>query len=219
MSNSIAIALAWPETRCKQTGAWYDRPAEYLGISKDHYYKVGHSAIVLINPQNGHCHYFDFGRYHAPLGHGRVRDETTDHELKINTTALLTSDLELLNYQDIIDEIQPNQASHGDGQLYAGLSLINFQNAFKKAKEMQKLGAINYGPFILKGTNCSRFVNTLLIHSCLSPILKLKRIFPRTLTSTPIGIVKNLVNQRQANLHHSSVETENHIEECKILTS
>ena len=219
MRNSLAIALAWPETLCKQSGAWYDKPAEFFGVSKNHFYKVGHSAIVLINPENGHCHYFDFGRYHAPLGHGRVRDEVTDHELKINTTALLNADLKLLNYQDIIDEIQQNPSSHGDGQLYAGLSLIDFQSAFKKAKQMQKQGAINYGPFTLKGTNCSRFVNTILIHSSLSSILKLKLIFPKTLSPSPIGVVKNLKYQRQANLYQANLETQKNIEECKILTS
>ena len=48
-------------------------------IKKGNYYKVGHSAIVLINPNQLKCHYFDFGRYHAPKNYGRVRDEITDH--------------------------------------------------------------------------------------------------------------------------------------------
>ncbi|QTY27967.1 DUF6695 family protein [Flavobacterium sp. CS20] len=119
MQNSLAIALAWPETRCKQTGAWYDRPAEFLSISKNNYYKVGHSAIVLINPKNKKCLYFDFGRYHTPLGYGRVRDEQTDFDLKIETLAEMSDNLILSNYQNIIDEIQQNPSSHGDGQLYA----------------------------------------------------------------------------------------------------
>jgi len=218
MPNSLAIALAWPETFCKKAGAWYDQPAELLGISKNNFYKVGHSAIVLVNPKNGHCCYFDFGRYHAPLGYGRVRDEVTDHELKINTTALLNKDLDLMNYKDIIDEVQQNPSCHGDGQLYAGLSLINFQNAYGKAKKMQNQGAINYGPFTHKGTNCSRFVNSILINSCLSPILKLKLISPKTLSPTPIGIVKNLKYQRKANLHQPTVEAQKSIEKWEILT-
>jgi len=218
MPNSIAIALAWPETLCKQTGEWYDKPAKFLGISKNHYYRVGHSAIVLINPENGKCHYFDFGRYHAPLGYGRVRDEITDHELKIHTKALLTDNLELINYQDIIDEIQINPASHGDGQLYAGLSMIDFKKALLKAKDLQNLGIINYGPFIIKGTNCSRFVKSVLVNACLSDALRLKLTFTRTLSPTPIGIVKNLNYQKRANLKDSEYEHENNIKECEILS-
>ncbi len=219
MPNSIAIALAWPETYCKQTGAWYDQPANFLGISKDHYYKVGHSAIVLINPDNGHCHYFDFGRYHAPLGFGRVRDEITDHDLKIETTALFDSDLELLNYQNIIDEIQHNPSCHGDGRLHAGITNINFKEALSEAKKMQKKGVIPYGPFVWHGTNCSRFVRTILFKACLSPSLKLKLLFTRTLSPTPIGIVKNLESQRKAQLKPQKIKTLNSLEECEIITS
>lgn len=218
MPNSIAIALAWPETRCKQTGAWYDLPAEFLGFSKNHFYKVGHSAIVLINPKNGACHYFDFGRYHAPFGFGRVRDKETDHDLEINTNAFLNDDLDLLNYQDIIDEIQQNPSCHGDGKLYAGLSVIDFQKAFYKAKQMQKQGALNYGPFIVKGTNCSRFVRTILINACLSSMLKLKLIFTRSITPTPIGIVRNMNCQRMVVNNKSSLQAEKNIEACQILT-
>lgn len=219
MQNSLAIALAWPDTKCKQTGTWYDKPAELLGISKNHYYKVGHSAIVLVNPKTGHCHYFDFGRYHAPKNFGRVRDEETDHDLKLQTTALLNSDLELQNYQEIIDEIQHNPSSHGEGQLYAGLSIINFEKAYQKAKQMQNDGVISYGPFMIKGTNCSRFVRTILINACLSANLKLKVTFTRTLSPTPIGIVRNLKYQRKANLHDPVFKTKKSMQECEILTS
>lgn len=218
MSNSIAIALAWPETRCKQTGSWYDLPAEILGISKNRYYKVGHSAIVLINPKNGECHYFDFGRYHAPYGHGRVRDKITDHDLNITTKALFNENLNLINYQEVIDEIQQNPSCHGDGQLHAGLSMINFKKAFKKAKQMQNKGAINYGPFVIKGTNCSRFVNSILINSCVSNYIKLKLLFTPTISPTPIGIVRSLNKQLRATLKKPSF-SESKLEECKVLSS
>jgi hypothetical protein len=57
--NGIAIALAWPDTYCKKAGAWYDTPAEWLRISKNNYYKVGHAALVLIEKSSGNCNYFD----------------------------------------------------------------------------------------------------------------------------------------------------------------
>jgi len=79
--KDIAIILAWPETICKQTNAWYDGLMNKLKISKNGYYKVGHAAIVLVNSKKGEAHYFDFGRYHSPKGQGRVRDISTDYDL------------------------------------------------------------------------------------------------------------------------------------------
>ena len=219
MPNSIAIALAWPETRCKQTGAWYDMPAELLGISKNHYYKVGHSAIVLVDPETQQCHYFDFGRYHAPKGYGRVRDEVTDHDLKIHTKADLSESLELRNYQDIIDEIQSNPSCHGDGQLFAGLAQINFEKAFKRCKFLQNQAIIEYGPFVTNGTNCSRFVRSVLFNSVSSKRLKFKLTFTRTLSPTPIGIVKNLKYQRKAKVFNKEIEAKDNLEQCEILTT
>ncbi len=46
--TGFAIALAWPQTYCKQPGAWYDPITLLLGINKNNYYKVGHAALVLI---------------------------------------------------------------------------------------------------------------------------------------------------------------------------
>lgn len=53
MFTGFAIALAWPQTYCKEGGAWYDGIMHILRLSKNHYYKVGHSAVVLTNlPSN-----------------------------------------------------------------------------------------------------------------------------------------------------------------------
>jgi hypothetical protein len=219
MQKSLAITLAWPETRCKQTGAWYDKPADILGISKNNYYKVGHSAIVLIHPDSKNCHYFDFGRYHAPMGYGRVRDEITDHDLKIYTKAEISKDLKLKNYQEIIDEIQINPSCHGDGQLYAGLVEIDFYKAYSCAKAYQNQGIIEYGPFVIQGTNCSRFVRSLLFNSVSSKLLKVKLTLPWTLSPTPIGIVKNLKVLRKAHYSLSNSQAKKDSKTCRILSS
>lgn len=79
-SHGFAIAIAWPETFCKQAGSWYDPLFALIGISHNHYYRVGHAAVVLVNGYNGSLYYYDFGRYHSPLGHGRVRSESIEDE-------------------------------------------------------------------------------------------------------------------------------------------
>ena len=54
--SGFAIALAWPETFCKQAGAWYDFFMEKIGISLNNHYKVGHAAVVLVDGQSGKFH-------------------------------------------------------------------------------------------------------------------------------------------------------------------
>jgi hypothetical protein len=194
MQTSVAVALAWPETLCKQAGAWYDTPASFFGVSKNHFYKVGHAAIVIIQPQTGKCQYFDFGRYHAPFGRGRVRCEQTDHELKLATKAILDKNHNILNLQDLLNEIQYKPACHGEGKVYGSAVKVYYQKAIHRAKAMQDKETITYGPFVPHGTNCSRFVRSVLFNSVTSRALKLKLTFPRTLSPSPIGILKTLKN-------------------------
>ncbi len=161
--TGMAIALAWPQTYCKQPGAWYDPITLVLGINKNNYYKVGHAALVLIDNKNSKAHYFDFGRYHAPYKHGRVRSAETDHDLEIKTIPVLSPDNKRIdNFRDILSELQQNKACHGEGELYAAYCAVNFELAYAKAQQMQDESPIPYGPFVPNGSNCSRFVNTVI---------------------------------------------------------
>jgi len=161
--TGFAIALAWPQTYCKQPGAWYDPITLILGINQNNYYKVGHAALVLIDPENFKAHYFDFGRYHAPYKHGRVRSAETDHDLEVSTIPVFSDDNKKIeNFREIITELQRNAACHGEGELYAAYCPVNIELAYAKAQQMQDESPIPYGPFVPKGSNCSRFVNTVI---------------------------------------------------------
>ncbi|MCA1746682.1 MAG: hypothetical protein LC655_03230, partial [Bacteroidales bacterium] len=89
-SAGFAIALAWPATFCKEPGAWYDPVNSWLGVSRNNYYRAGHAALVLVDRNRERCHYFDFGRYHAPLWRGRVRSGLTDHDLQMRTVPVIS---------------------------------------------------------------------------------------------------------------------------------
>jgi len=196
MHTGFAISIAWPETLCKQAGAWYDNFMDLLGFSKDNYYKVGHAAVVLVEIKTGNCYYFDFGRYHAPFGHGRVRDMETDHDLQIYSKAQVSkSKYELQNFKEILLELTENRACHGSGTLHASYTRINFEKAFSIAKEMQDRSPWQYGPFVLNGTNCSRFVRTIVLSGDPPLVDKLKIFIPLTISPSPIGIVKSLRNK------------------------
>lgn len=189
--TGIALILAWPETYCKKAGSWYDGILEVLRISNNCYYKVGHAAIVLIDFNSSVCHYFDFGRYHTPFGYGRVRSEESDHELSILTKAIFNEMNELQNSSEILYELSLKEECHGTGSLHASIYDINFENALKKAKNMEIESPIEYGPFIKKGTNCSRFVRSVMIAGSVSKLNKLKLQIPLTVTPTPLGNVNN----------------------------
>ena len=180
--NGFAIAIAWPETLCKQAGAWYDGLMNSLKISKNNYYKVGHAAVVLINAQTNKCYYFDFGRYHAPYGYGRVRDEITDHDLKVKTFPVIKSNT-IENIDVILNELLNNPSCHGNGYLLASYTSVSFEKAYAKAKQMQQRGVIKYGPFEPNGTNCSRFT------------YQLKLLTPYSVSPTPKTNVLSLLNK------------------------
>jgi hypothetical protein len=206
MYNGIALALAWPETICKQAGAWYDKPMAWLGINKNRYYKVGHAAIVLVEKQSGSCHYFDFGRYHAPHQHGRVRSAFTDHDLEVKTKAIISIDGKLINYQEILSELQGNESCHGSGKLHASYCAINFEKGIQKVNEMQNNSPIPYGPFLPNGTNCSRFVNTILLSSKPALSFRFALMFPETFSPTPMSNIKALKNYNFKSVNTSFVE-------------
>lgn len=196
MYTGFAVSLAWPQTWCKQSGSWYDSTMKLFGYNKKNFYKVGHAAVILIEARTGKCHYFDFGRYHAPYGCGRVRDSETDHDLIINSKAVLDNIVfRLGNFEEILMEISNNEACHGIGDLHASYTNINFEKAYKFAKQMQINSPWKYGPFILNGTNCSRFVRTIVLSGNPPIADKLKIYIPFTLSPTPIGNVKSLKNK------------------------
>ncbi len=189
MYDGYLVVLAWPETKCKQAGAWYDGLMRFLGVNKGGYYKVGHSAFLLIDSRSKECEYYDFGRYHSPFKHGRIRTVRTDHDLKVNTQVLYGPNREILNLDMIIRELYTNRSTHGTGRIYAAISKISMTKAKLKINEFQSKGFIPYGPFIYNGTNCSRFVNKVLLASSNSIFTKLKCFFPLTLSPTPMWAV------------------------------
>ncbi len=161
--TGIAIALAWPQTYCKQPGGWYDPITLFLGLNKNNYYKVGHAALVLVDPKTTKVHYFDFGRYHAPYKHGRVRSADTDYDLEVKTVPVLSPDSKRIeNFREILTELQQNTSCHGEGELFAAYCTVDIKKSFAKARQMQDESPIPYGPFVPNGSNCSRFVNTVI---------------------------------------------------------
>lgn len=180
------IAIAWPETLVFQEGKWYDTPMKWLGLIKNGYYRAGHAAFVLVDHKNQTFNYYDFGRYHTPVKHGRVRSAQTDPELTILTKPIIRNGI-ISNFEEMLIELQSNYACHGDGKIIASiLHNIDLQKAKHYIKELQDFDSLPYGPLKIGGTNCSRFVCHIARKSTRNLLIKLLLTFPYTLSATPI---------------------------------
>lgn len=161
--NDFAVAIGWPETYCKQPGAWFDTIGKWLNLNKNGYYKIGHSALLLIDSTNEQCHYFDFGRYHTPFKKGRVRSHITDPLLEVKTKPIFNAqNTEILNLPKILDEMQKNPEYHTEGKLIASYTRVNFSSALSKVKAFQEQEILEYGLLKQSKMNCGRFVSQVI---------------------------------------------------------
>ncbi|MFV7235862.1 DUF6695 family protein [Flavobacterium sp. ZB4R12] len=167
--NGMAIAIAWPEFTGKQPGSWYDGPMRWLGHNKDFQYKVGHASLILVDGTSGTCSYFDCGRYHAPYQHGRIRDFSTDANLEIHTKANFSNN-KITNIRELLSEVQNNKTCFGMGPLYASYCPVNIESARTTIKALQSKDVIPFGPFVINGINCCRFVRNGILAG--APLLK-----------------------------------------------
>lgn len=191
--DGFAIACAWPETFCKEPGSWYDKLMNDIGISQNGYYRVGHAALILVQKGTGICSYYDFGRYHAPQGFGRVRNSEHDHELHLRTKAIII-DNQISNLKQILTELHGNESGHGEGPLFGTYTSIRYKKVHYKIQSMINDEFIKYGPFVPSGTNCSRFVNAVIRagRPALDQHVLLK--YPLTVSPTPMWNLRALQN-------------------------
>ena len=180
MQDDFIIVLAWPEGLTAAAGSWYDKI-----LASNGKYRVGHSALVLVNSKTKELQYFDFGRYHTPLGFGRARDSQTDPDLNLHTKAII-SENRIINIKEILFEIKHIKSTHGKGKMYASLLReVCFQKGYKYAKKVQEKGIVPYGPFVINGTNCSRYVASIMIASKPGILTRLRLKYPFCISPSP----------------------------------
>ena len=209
-TTDFLITIAWPRALAKQTDAWYNGVAKGLGINRRGYYRAGHAALILVNAADSSCHYFDFGRYHAPFGMGRVRSATSDHDLALRTKAVIRG-RRILNLRALLEEVLKNPASHASGPMWAGYVRADFQSALKTAERLQEASPIVYGPFVQGGTNCTRFVRTVALAARMPVAHHLRMAVVPMMTPTALNNVAAL-------WHHVRIPKRENVvlEECKV---
>ena len=184
MNKGIIIALAYPDVFVKATEGSYNRFLSWIGIVNNGLVRAGHAAALYIT-QDGTILYGDFGRYITPEFKGRCRTHLTDPDVAISLRAKFDVSGRLDNLDEIVEYLLDHpELTHGEGLLYLGVHYnVDVQTAWLKARMLSLKGSIDYGPFTLKGTNCSRFVWNALWRSRKGLIFKLRMLY-RSLPST-----------------------------------
>lgn len=183
--NDFIIPLAWPEAPVRTAGGPYDKFLEKFKLYKNGYYKAGHAAFLLVNSTNGEVDYFDFGRYISPDKNGRARSKHTDPEVALEIKAIVKNG-EITNFEDILLHISNHNHTHGDGTLYAGIQKkINYDRALEFINQVQAPPYLPYGPFVVGGTNCSRFVAQTIAYAKKGKGWKF--VYPWYFTPAPLG--------------------------------
>ena len=185
------IPLGWPQTPVREVGMWYDK-VTWLFKEKGNYYRAGHAALLLVNHETKECFYFDFGRYHTTHQKGRVRDKFTDVDLAFDIPIQFKDDsFEIANLHQIGSLLSSFEETHGDGDLLLSQYFVDFDVCYHYAKSLQEKGEVNYGPFDLTGTNCSRFVNKTLLQGVVtSTVNRFFLAIPLFLTPTTIRHIR-----------------------------
>lgn len=183
--QDFIIPLAWPEAPVRTAGGPYDKLLEFFKLYRNGYYKAGHAAFLLVNHATGDIDYFDFGRYISPDKNGRARSKETDPEVVFNFKADIR-DGSIYNLNEIIKAIGVHPQTHGEGTLYAGIQKgINYSKAVEHVRRVQDAPFTPYGPFVVGGTNCSRFVAQTIAKSIKGNGFKF--LFPWYFTPAPLG--------------------------------
>ena len=190
--NDIAVVIGFPDNWAKGEKL-RDKILYSLGITYTQYYKVGHAALLLIRRESGEIEYFDYGRYIAPAGKGRVRSKDTDPKLSIPVKAEfdfqgnLKNLLEIMNYLETIED-----DTHGHGRTYFSVCKnISFEAGKEYINNLIGKGSSKYVTYGIGGMNCSSFVTKSLIKSVSEKKKRLNLYFSETIAPTPLGNVVN----------------------------
>ncbi len=214
--RDFAIVLSWPETTARGDHKWCD-VLQKVGVLKNKNFRVGHAAIILINTADGSLHYYDFGRYVTPRGYGRARSASTDPKLSFEVSAhtqnssldqwrdpaeyieevVKTPDFmstPVYNLVDIILELESKKRyTHGNGPVFFSVAdSIDFGLANQRAESFVQKGSMKYSAFMPGNSNCSRFVESVLLAGLKSTTRQRKNlIIHETIISSPISNVVN----------------------------
>jgi len=181
--TDILIPLAWPDALVTRNSMRYDIPFQWIGFCRNNKYRVGHAAVLLIERSSGTITYFDCGRYGMPTQQARIRSMETDPALEVPFKAEFSKDWTLKNLESILTFSNNHKQFHAEGKMLAS---VFYGASYKKwvdySHALQSQWVIPYWPFIIHGSNCSRFVNNVCRQSYSCRYTRIRWRFPRSWT-------------------------------------
>jgi hypothetical protein len=194
--QDFALILAWPDATIRGDEAWM-MFFKKIGLIKNLNFKVGHTGIVLIERNTGTLHFYDFGRYISPRGHGRARSADSDPKLAIAIRAKIANN-RILNLLDIVQYFEKmKEAMQGSGELYFSVVQdIDFHLGKTFADKWVLRGSYPYGAVAKNNNNCSRFITQLLIHASKKFHFWHGINFPETIKASPMSNIVNASRDR-----------------------
>jgi len=186
-----AIVVVWPDTTIPGINSWYEPLLLFMFFGRRYGYKCGHTAILLISSETREIQFYDFGRYITPKSKGRLRGNITDPLLIFPFKAKLSEDGELQNQNQILDHLYTLGATYNNGRRICSPKpyRINFKKADERIIQFRNMGIVPFGPFYLRGSNCSRFVNRILYEGSCNSYDKWLLQFVLIVIPTPYGNV------------------------------
>lgn len=203
------IAMAFPDTFVRMSSELLCRFLPLVGLGTRSHIKAGHAALVLIENATGKAHYYDFGRYVTPEGHGRVRGANTDAELEIPFLAQLDPNANLKNAEELLLWLEAHpEKTHGEGRLLASVcDKIDYKKAKGYIDQLQGRGSIPYGAFVKDGSNCSRFVAETLLASTQDPKIIKRLNRNKKFTPSTVGNVEQAATESAVyQIHQGQIE-------------
>lgn len=196
--NDLVIIVAWPDATMRGDERWM-MFFKKLGIVKNLNFKVGHTAVILVNSQTKDLQYYDFGRYISPRGQGRARSVESDPRLRLDTKAEIDANNNIRNLKEIIMELDSlREVTQGVGRIFFSVaSDVSIQLARQYADGLVRAGSTPYGAVARGNNNCSRFITRLLIKASQKYHIFHSVRYPETIKASPMSNVVNVCADRR----------------------
>lgn len=196
--QDLVIVVAWPDATMRGDERWM-MFFKKIGIVKNLNFKVGHTAVILVDSQTKELRYYDFGRYISPRGHGRARSVESDPRLRMDTKADIDNHNNIRNLKEIIMELDAlRDVTQGVGRIFFSVAEgVSIRLARQYADGLVRAGSSPYGAVAWGNNNCSRFITRLLIKSSPKYHLFHSVRYPETIKASPMSNVVNVRPDRR----------------------
>lgn len=200
--NDQVIIIAWPDATMRGDERWM-MFFKKIGLVKNLNFKVGHTAVILVDSETGDLLYYDFGRYISPRGQGRARSIASDPRLRLDVKAEIDANNQIRNLKEIVMKLDSiRDVTQGVGRIFFSVAEnVSLPLAKQYADGLVRVGSTPYGAVAPGNNNCSRFITRLLIKASRKYHFFHSVRYPETIKASPMSNVVNVRADRRIYLY------------------